>query len=182
MPTIPYQDDPGPDAAEVVAAIRARRGGRLLNLDRMLLHNPRVAAGWGALMGPIRNSPNISARHRELAICAVARLNGADYEFRHHTGPWLRDGGTQAQLDALDDVAAASRDTDLFDAADRAVLAFALDSTRHVRIAADTLAAVRTHFPDPAAVFDLTMIVASYNMVARVLVGLDIGFEAPVVT
>ncbi|MET0310182.1 MAG: carboxymuconolactone decarboxylase family protein [Sphingomonas sp.] len=180
MPPIPYQDEYGPDAAEAVAAIRERRGGRLLNLDRMLLHNPKIAAGWGALMGPIRNSPNVSPRHRELAICAVARINGADYEFRHHTGPWLRDGGTQAQLDALDDVEAASRSLMLFDAAERTVLAFAFESTRNVAISPQTITAMQSHFPDSAAFFELVMIVASYNMVSRVLVGLGIEFEVPV--
>lgn len=177
MPNIPYQDVYGEDAQGVVAAIRERRGGRLLNLDRMLLHTPTIAAGWGALMGPIRNSRHVGARHRELAICAVAKINGAEYEFRHHTIPWLSDGGSQAQLDALDDVAAASSNTELFDEAERAVLRFALESTREVRIGAATLEAIRMHFPEPAAFFELVMIVASYNMVSRVLVGLDIEFE-----
>jgi alkylhydroperoxidase family enzyme len=177
MPNIPYQDDYDLDAEPVVAAIRERRGGRLLNLDRMLLHNHRIAAGWGALMGPIRTSPNIAHRHRELAICAVARLNGADYEFNHHRQPWLDNGGTQAQLDALDDVAAASTDAALFDAAERAVLALALDSTRDIRIGEATLEALHIHFPEPVAFFELVMVVASYNMVSRVLVGLEIEPE-----
>jgi alkylhydroperoxidase family enzyme len=182
MPPIPYQDDYSDDDADLVAAIRTRRGGRLLNLDRMLLHNPQITAGWGALMVPIRNSPNISARHRELAICAVAALNGADYEFRHHTGPWLRDGGTQAQLDALSDVDAASRNATLFDATERTVLAFAYESTRNVKISPPTVLAMQACFPTPAAFFDLTMVAASYNMVSRVLVGLGIEFETPIGT
>ncbi|MBO9711760.1 carboxymuconolactone decarboxylase family protein [Sphingomonas sp.] len=180
MPPIPYKDDYAEDALDVVAALRERRGGRLLNLDRMLLHSPRIAAGWSALMAPVRASPHVSPRHRELAICAVAKLNGADYEFRHHTGPWLRDGGTQEQLDALDDVEAAARNEALFDEAERTVLAFTLESTRDVRVSPATVAAMQAHFPDPAAYFELMMVVASYNMVSRVLVGLGIEFETPV--
>ncbi len=178
MPAIIYCDDYDADAEPVVAAIRARRGGHLLNLDRMLLHSPAIASGWSALMGQVRASPAISARHRELAICAVARINGADYEFHHHRGPFLDAGGSQAQLDALEDVAAAAVDNGLFDAAERAVLSLADESSRNVEIDAATMAAVRLHFPEPAATFELMMIVASYNMVSRLLVGLGIEPES----
>jgi len=53
---LPYRPDgaaAGPP--EVVEAIRARRpGGRLLRLDRMLLHSPALAQGWNDLLGAIR--------------------------------------------------------------------------------------------------------------------------------
>jgi alkylhydroperoxidase family enzyme len=177
MPNIPYKDVYDAEALPVVAAVRERRGGRLLNLDRMLLHDHRIAAGWGALMAPIRSSPNIAHRHRELAICAVARLNGADYEFNHHRQPWLDNGGSQAQLDALDDVAAASTNTRLFDPAERAVLALTLDSTRNVRIGEATLATFRAHFPESVVFYEMMMVIASYNMVSRVLVGFGVEPE-----
>lgn len=52
MPRIPYADvDAAPQ--EVVAPIRARRGGVLLHLDRMLLHSPAYARGWNALLGMV---------------------------------------------------------------------------------------------------------------------------------
>lgn len=178
MPAIVYRDAYDADAGPVAEAIRARRGGHLLNLDRMLLHSPGIAAGWSALMGQVRASPAILARHRELAICAVARINRADYEFHHHRTPFLDAGGNQAQLDALDDVAAAAANDTLFDAADRAVLSLAHGSSRNVEIDAATMTAVRLHFPEPAATFELMMIVASYNMVSRLLVGLGIEPES----
>jgi len=48
MPRIPYltDDQVGPPA--LVAAIRARRNGPLVELDRILLHSPAVAEGWNA--------------------------------------------------------------------------------------------------------------------------------------
>lgn len=178
MPSISYRDDYDADAEPVAAAIRARRGGQLLNLDRMLLHSPGIAASWNALMGQVRASPAISSLHRELAICAVARINGADYEFHHHRGPFLDAGGSQAQLDALDDVARAAANHMLFDAAECAVLALAYESSRNVGIDAVTMDALRRHFPEPAATFELVMVVASYNMVSRLLVGLGIEPES----
>jgi alkylhydroperoxidase family enzyme len=177
MPNIPYRTEFDAEAESVAAAIRERRGGRLLNLDRMLLHRPSLAEGWGHLMLRVRKGHAISARHRELAICAVASLTGADYEYHYHKPLLVAAGASQAQLDALSDVAAAAADARLFDASERAVLALALDSTRDVRLGEATVAAVKAAFSEPDEFLELMMIVASYNMVARVLVGLGIEIE-----
>jgi alkylhydroperoxidase family enzyme len=178
MTSIPYRvtflDD---ESARVAAEVRLRRGGRLLNLDRMLLHCPPIAEGWGALMTRVRKGYTISPRHRELAICAIAKLTGAKYEFYYHVGRLLEAGMTQEQVAALDDVSAAACDDALFDSAERAVLRLLLESTRDIKISESAWAAVRASFPDPSQVLELMMIIASYNMVARVLVGLGVEIE-----
>ena len=54
----------------------------MLNLDRVLLQSPEVAKGWSAMFGVIRGDAlKVGKRYRELAICAVAVLNQAEYEF-----------------------------------------------------------------------------------------------------
>jgi alkylhydroperoxidase family enzyme len=77
-----------PDAAardpKLVEAILARRGGRFLNLDLALLWSEPLARGWNAFIGAVRREMALDARVREIAICTVARLTGADYEFTHH--------------------------------------------------------------------------------------------------
>lgn len=177
MPAIPYRTTFDDAARPVEAAIRVRRDGRLLNLDRMLLHSPAIAEGWSALMGPIRNAGRVSARHRELAICAVTFMNRADYESHRHAALLIAAGGSEAQVAALDSVGAACTDTTLFDDAERAVLALALDSTRDVVVRPATMVALRTAFATPDAVLELMVIIAAYNMVSRVLVGLDVEIE-----
>ena len=92
---------------DIYARIESRRAPRPLTaLDLALLHNPRIADGWNSLLGAIRGQPvpnvsksgdssstasldspqtsAISARTRELIVCRVAILNGADYEWKHH--------------------------------------------------------------------------------------------------
>jgi alkylhydroperoxidase family enzyme len=177
MPNIPYRTEFDQEAERVAAEVRVRRGGRLLNLDRMLLYCPPLAEGWAYLMTRVRKGYRISPRERELAICAVAAMNGADYEFHHHVGPLIAAGGSQAQVDSLADVATAATNASLFDETERAVLSLALDSTSDVRIRPATMAAVNAAFPTPEEVFELLMIIASYNMVSRVLVGLEIEIE-----
>ena len=97
MPNIPYITDADIEReavpVDLVAAIRARRAnGKLLNLDRMLLHSPPIARGWNTYMGAIRRELNVSPLLRELAICAVAKLNRADYEWIQHAPEFLAAG------------------------------------------------------------------------------------------
>ena len=177
MPQLPYVPADVAEPADVVRAVRARRGGRLLNLDRMLLHSPPVAMGWNALMGAIRTQTMLSPRLRELAMCAVAALNRADYEWRHHAPLFVAAGGTDAQLEALRDPARARADTVRFDAAERAAIGLTLEMTRDVAVSDETFAAVRAALPDDRHAFELVATVAAYNMVSRVLVALGVEDE-----
>ena len=46
MRPVPYKSPELAEAQDLVSAIRARRGGVLLNLDLMLLHSVPLADGW----------------------------------------------------------------------------------------------------------------------------------------
>ncbi len=96
-----------PQPAELVNAILARRGGQLINLDKALLWSEPLARGWNTYLKAVRTELPTSPRLRELAICTVALLTGALYEYHHHAPDFLAAGGTQAELDALDRVVAA---------------------------------------------------------------------------
>lgn len=176
MPRIPYQSEDLAEIAELVAAIRTRRGGTLLNLDRMLLHSPPLAAGWNAHLKAVRTQLALDARLRELAICVVAVLNGADYEFHHHAPELLRAGGTAAQVDALRDPEKAMRDTALFEPEARATIALTIEMTRSVAVNDETFATAHAALGDRATV-ELVAVVATYNMVSRFLVALGVAPE-----
>ena len=98
---IDYQPMDLAQPAELVAAIRKRRGGKFINLDRMLLHSVPIAEGWNHYIGAIRNQLSLDPKLRELGMCGVAVLNGAEYEFIHHAPPFKEAGGTQEQVEAL---------------------------------------------------------------------------------
>ena len=173
MPRIPYRNEDDPQIGDLVDSIKARRKGNLINLDRMLLHSPPFAQGWNALLGAVRRSLEIPPRVRELAICAVARLNKAGYEWYQHAPEFLDAGGPQAQLDALDDVDAAARDARLFDEAERAALQLTLEMTRGVEVSDATLERARKAFGD-RQLTELVGTIATYNMVSRFLVALGV--------
>jgi alkylhydroperoxidase family enzyme len=178
MARIPYIPLDVVEPREIVEAVRARRGGTLLNLDRMLLHSPPVAMGWNRMMGAVRGELALSPKLKELAMCVVAVLNGAEYEWGHHAPLFVQAGGTEAQLAAMREPLAASLDTARFDAAERAALALTFEMTRNVRVEDATFAAVRAALPDDRQAFELVTVIAAYNMVSRVLVALGVEPEA----
>ncbi len=182
MPVIPYVPPDVDEPRELVAAIRARRGGTLLHLDRMLLHSPPLAAGWNGFLRAVRTELAVPPRLRELAICAVAILNGADYEFRQHAPEYLKAGGTAAQLDALRRLAARGGDAAMpeaaLDGAARAIVALTVAMTRDVEVGDATMAAARAALADDRQLVEIVGVIATYNMVSRFLVALRIGPES----
>jgi alkylhydroperoxidase family enzyme len=174
---IPRVPDEQLAPSDVVAAIRKRRGGTLLNLDRMLLNSPAYAVGWNTFMGAVRTSLSLDPKLRELAICAVAVLNRADYEWVQHAPELLQAGGTQAQLDRLADVDAAAEDSALFDAAERATLALTIAMTRHVQVSDACFAQIQAALPTPQSQVELAGVIAAYNMVSRFLEALQVAPE-----
>jgi alkylhydroperoxidase family enzyme len=177
MPRIPYLPADLAEPADIVAAMRARRGGRLLNLDRTLLHSPPLARGWNAFLGAVRRELALAPRLRELAICAVAVLNEDPYEYQQHAPELLAAGGGAAQLETLRDPEAAARNTTLFDAGERAVIRLSIEMTRQVQVSDGTFAEVRRALPGEREVVELVAVIATFNMVSRFLVALGVEPE-----
>lgn len=161
-----------PELADLIAQIRAQRGGRLANLYKMLLKSPPVAAGWLHLLTAIRQQSQLPGQFRELAILRVAIINGADYEYRSHIPFSLKEGVSQEQIATLSDW----RNSQLFDGRQKGVLAYTDAMTKEVHVPDDVFAAVRQHFNDRELV-ELTATIAAYNLVSRFLEALQIDPE-----
>ena len=172
----PWTPQAAPRTAELVGAIEARRGGTLLNLDRMLLWSEPLARGWNAYLRALRQEISLDPFLRELAICVVARLTGALYEYHHHAPELRKAGASAAQLAALDDPDRAAASA-LFDDLQRAVIRFAIASTRDVRIDNALFDELKARLA-PEHVVELVACTAAYNMVARFLVALEITPES----
>ena len=109
-----------------------------------------------------------------MVICRIAAINGAQYEWNAHAPIALQEGASQAQMDALADW----EKSDLFDATERAVLAYCDAMTRHVHVPDEIAKAVAQLLP-PRQVVELTVTVAGYNCVSRVLEALHINGGDP---
>lgn len=179
MPNVPYKKMEGYEPKHVLDAVLARRGaGGLMNLDRMLLHSPELAEGWAVFFRKVRTEFTADPKLRELATCAVAKLNGAEYEFHHHRDVWIKAGATPAQVEALGKFDPSVVDPAHFDAAERAVLRLTVEMTRQIKVAPDTLAAVRAVLPGDRQLVEMIAVIAAYNMVSRILVATGVEIES----
>ena len=165
---------------ELVDAILARRGGELLNLDKALLWSEPVAAGWNTYMRNVRTGLSASRKLCELGICTVALLTGAHYEYHHHAPDYLKAGGTQAELDGLNRAVANAPDKGVQDEAldlmSRWVVQYAAQMTLNVKVDAGLFKQLQTQLNNTEIV-ELTTAIAAYNMVARLLVALEVSPE-----
>jgi alkylhydroperoxidase family enzyme len=178
MSRVPYvSGERSENESELVARIRARRGGTLLNLDRMLLNSPSFAQGWNTHLGAVRRELLLDPKLRELAICAIAVLNRAHYELEQHTPEFLRAGGTAAQAAALARLGSEAENTANFDATEQAVLQLTLEMTRNVEVSDSTFERVRSALSDTRHIVELVGVIATYNMVSRFLVALQVELE-----
>ena len=163
------------EPAELVAAIRARRGGKLIETDRVLLRSPAFAQGFNTLARAVRQELSLEPKLRELAICGVGVLNGATYEVAAHLPIFVSSGGTPAQADALFAFEEAAEDEALFDACERAVMRMTIEMTREISVGDALFAELREQLGSEQAVVELVGTIGFYNMVSRILVALEIG-------
>lgn len=142
--------------------------GEVSFLYRVLLNSPAAADGWEAMLTIVRQKLALSPRLRELVILRIAVLNDAPYEFAAHVSHAVSAGLAEIEIAAL-------RDSRLegFDAIDTAVLAYCDAMTHDIHVDAKTYAAVSAHF-DAERMIDLTVTIAAYNMVSRLLCALEI--------
>ena len=178
---LPYVPDPPPtntpEEAEILARVQARRAPNgLLPLDRALLHSFPVIDGWNSFIGAIRTRTSLSTVVRELAICRVAVINGAWFEWEQHA-PLLQDGGLS------DDAMRVVRDTrmdlgtvdeEVLSRAYKAVLRYTDAMTRNVSVPERLFQEVKELFNEREVV-EITATVAAYNCVSRFLVALNVG-------
>ena len=171
----PWSDERAPRDPALTKAILERRGGALLNLDRALLWSEPLARGWNVFLGTVRREMSFPPRLREIAICTVAAVTGADYEFRHHAPEYVKAGGDAALVDRLRDPDRAAADP-AFSDDERLVIQYAIAMTRTVTVPQALFDKLRARFSETEIV-ELTAAIAAYNMVARILVALEVPDE-----
>ena len=165
--------DDHPGLADLAEKLRAGRRGRLLNIYRTLLNSPALAESWFNHSNAVRWKTTLDGRLREIIIVRLGHLTRCEYVLRQHVPTLaLADGLTLEECNALADW----RGTTRFTLRERAALAYADTMTREIAVPDAVFAEVRRHFDDRALV-ELTVLIASYNMNARVLQALAVDLE-----
>ena len=141
------------------------------NIFLALTQTPDLLDGFLTYANALRSSP-LSPRLRELAILIVGHLTKSRYEIAHHQSHGLKAGLTQAQLDAVPDF----ETSPLYSAEEKAVMAFAKESTLKVEISNATWSKTAAFLGEPEMIA-LVLVVAWYNSGVRIMAGLDIELE-----
>ncbi|RAK99079.1 carboxymuconolactone decarboxylase family protein [Aspergillus ibericus CBS 121593] len=179
---LPYVSNPPPtstpEEANIFARMQARRApGDLLPLDLALLHSFPIAEGWNTFLGAIRSRTSLSTVIRELIICRVAVLNGAEFEWEQHA-PLLKEAGlSEEAMQAIRDVNLDISQNVQYNVLSReegAVLKYTDAMTKTVTVPEEIFQEVKTYFNDREVV-EITSTAAAYNCVSRFLVALDVG-------
>jgi alkylhydroperoxidase family enzyme len=173
LPYIPSEPSfTNPSDRKIVERIKERRGGKLIALDKTLLHAPPVADGWNSFLKSIRTETTLSDSVREVAICRVAALNGAWYEWEAHKPILSKTGEIEEELvgkmkdrgwkgEGLDDKF-------------RVVVEYTDAMTDGIKVEQGLFDELHGLFKDREVV-EITATVAAYNCVSRFLVALDVG-------
>ena len=180
-PNTPPVDAPA-DTADIYSRIAARRNPRpLIPLDLSLLHSPPVADGWNSFLGAIRSRTIVDPGLLELAVCRVAVLNQAVYEWNAHAPLALKGGVKPEELrvcrtlpsTAEGDVTQLERSA--LDSKQRAVLRYTDQMTRTITVEDEVFAQLQAVGFSDREIVELTTGIAGYNCVSRFLVALDVG-------
>ena len=141
------------------------------NIFLALTQAPEQLDGFLTYANSLRSSA-LSPRLRELAILTVGHLTKSRYEIAHHQSHGLKAGLTQALLDAVPEF----ETSPLYDAQEKAVMAFAKESTLHVDVSQETWNRAAAFLGEPEMIA-LVLVVAWYNSGVRIMGALDIELE-----
>jgi AhpD family alkylhydroperoxidase len=172
MARVPLIGEERSDLALFIARVKTERG-RLINLYRVLMNSPAIAAGWLDFNSIVRYGTTLDAALREMIILRVSILNGAEYQARiHGASHALKAGLSAEQIAALGEW----QDSALFTDAQRAALAWTDAMTRQIEVADALHDELKRHFSDQAIV-EITVLAGAYNMHTRVARALRIEPE-----
>ena len=159
--------------SDLIRKIKGARGGRLINIYRLMIHSPTLASAWFDLNQAVRYGTEIDGQSREIAVIRVAVLNDIEYVLRAHGPAYaLKEGLTPAQVEALADW----RASHLFNGKQRALLAYTDAMTREIDVPDPVFDEVRSHFTERQTV-ELTLLIGAYNMLTRFLKALKVDPE-----
>ena len=173
VPLIQEQDHP--ELADMIERFRAGRRGKLINIYRMLLNAPPLAESWFNHSNTVRWKTTLPGRLREIVIIRMGHVTKSQYVLRQHVPSLaVADGLSLEECDELADWRASK----FFSASERAALAYADIMTREIVVPDPVFAEVDRHF-NARQIVELTVLVGTYNMNARVLQALQLDLETP---
>jgi 4-carboxymuconolactone decarboxylase len=160
-----------PELAGLIGKIKGVRGS-LINIYKLLLHSPAIAATWFEHINATRKT-KLSGRHREIAIVRIASVARYAYALNQHVPKIATAEGLSLQeCEALKDWCASGK----FDERERALLTYVDTMLAGPEMPDDVFNGLRKHLGEQEVV-ELTVIVGTYLMHNRVFTALRVDLE-----
>jgi AhpD family alkylhydroperoxidase len=176
MAAVSQIEAPPPDLEEFYERIeRTSRGLGVLNVFKVMAHSPELMQSWWSMMAVLFTRLQLDPRLRELAILRLFQLTRCAYGYAHHIRIGRDVGISDEEIAALDSYEASER----FSAVDRLVLRYTDAVTRLDDDARERAQELRAHLSERELV-ELTFCIANWNLMAHLLLPLDIEIEEPV--
>ena len=142
--------------ADMFGRIRARRRP-ILNIHRVVGLAPKLLRAQAAYASSLRDESSLPRDLQEVLILRIAQVNNSAYEQSVHRPVAAACGVTPQKIAAV----AAWRDSKLFDARERAALAYVEQAAVGGEVDEATFAATRQHF-SPQEMIELTALIGWY--------------------
>ena len=161
----------GPERATLFDRLERERKVPTANIFLALANAPEILDGFLTYANAVRAS-TINHALRELAILTVGYVTDCEYEIAHHHSHALKAGVSEEQFAAVPQFETSS----LFSAEEKAVMAFAKDSTLNVHVS-DAVWNEAAHHLDEQQMVELSINVAWYNSGVRIMGAMKIDLE-----
>ncbi|KAI0593140.1 carboxymuconolactone decarboxylase [Biscogniauxia sp. FL1348] len=160
---------------QIVERVKARRGAKgLIPLDLTLLHSPKVADAWNIFLGAVRTKTSLTTNILEIAICRTLLVAGAWHEWNGHVPKLLAtEGFTEEKLSVIKQEHLTSQGS--LNDRQWAALLYTEHMSRAVTVPDSVFAKLKEAGFNETEIVELTLAIATYNMVSRVFVALDIA-------
>ena len=165
MPRIPYAEK-GTEA-EGATAVYARletEFGFVPNLLKVLGHSGPATQAMGAVLDNLFHHLSLAPRIREMAYLTVAKYNQCAYCVGHHSFFAKQTGMTDEEIALLGEAGLSSPG---FSEGEKAVIRFALETTKNVSASNDSHTELQKAFPLNQVV-EIAFVVATANFIQRI--------------
>lgn len=169
------KEEAPPEVKELFQKIE-NNGARILNLYKVAAHSPKVLPRLIKLGNSILGWMELPPKLREIVILRVAKLTGSEYERAQHVPVALEVGVSQKQLDSISDW----KNSAEFNDEERAILQYTDEVAQKVNVTDQTFNVLKNLFSEQTIV-ELTMTVGYFEMIARLLVPLQVEVDASTV-
>ena len=151
---------------------RATRSFGVLNVFKVAAHSPELMQSWWQMMIVLLSRLQLNPRLRELAILRLFQLTHCEYGFAHHVRIGRDIGISDEEIESL----AKHETSELFSPLEKLALRYT-DAVTKLTSNAPALAEQLKAELSEREVFELTFCIANWNLMAHLLLPLQIELE-----